>query len=154
MMYQRGNSQRHSITISQYEEVVPQLCHRITVKAWHPVCQLRFFRGRCKTQHNTCPLITPLWKKIFQGWQYPIFDQHISLVFLYKPCKSSHGFIFQNKCFNFFPSSLATTLQKQTWRVTYGGKTSLAKDIVQKAASNRSIKLKLIKNNETHCKQP
>lgn len=83
-------------------------------------------------------------KKIFQGWEYPVCDQHISFVFLYKPCKSSHGFIFQNKCFNFFPSSLATTLQKQTCRVTYGGKTSLAKDIVQNVASNKSIKLKLI----------
>lgn len=32
------------------------LSNRITVKVWHPVCQLRFFRGRCKTHHNTCPL--------------------------------------------------------------------------------------------------
>lgn len=55
-IYQRGNLQSHLITVSYYKEALLWLSNWITVKAWHPVCQLRFFRGRCKTQHNTCPL--------------------------------------------------------------------------------------------------
>lgn len=125
LIYERGNLQSHLVTISYYAEALLWLSNRITVKAWHPVCQLRFFRGRCKTQHNTCPLTvqyyTTIKKKNFQSWQYPIFDQHISFVFLQKPCKSSHGFIFQNKCSTFF---LVAQLQpyKNKRRVTYGGK--------------------------------
>lgn len=64
LIYQRGNSRSHSITISYYKEALLWLSNRITVKAWHPVRQLRFFRGRCKTQHNTCPLIVQYYTTI------------------------------------------------------------------------------------------
>lgn len=64
LIYGRGNLQSHLVTMSYYAEALLWLSNRITVKAWHPVCQLRFFRGRCKTQHNTCPLTVQYYTTI------------------------------------------------------------------------------------------
>lgn len=148
MIYKRGNLQSHLITISYFDEARLWLSKRINVKAWHPGCQLRFFRGRCKTQHNTCPLTvqhyTTTEKKSFEVGSTQFLTSIFLLYFFRSHANLHMVFIFQNKCFNFFPSSLATTLQKQTWRMTYRGKTILAKYIVQKAASSKSTKLKLI----------
>lgn len=116
-----------------------------------------FSRGRCKTQHNTYPLTVQYYTTRENSYKVGS-TQFLTSIFLlyfffYKPCKSSHGLFSKTNASTFFPSSLATTLQKQTWRVTYGGKTSLAKDIVQKAVSNKKSP-NWSKNNENTYKQP
>lgn len=100
--------------------------------------------------YNIIPLGKILTKLVVPNFWPAYF---FCIFFFYKPCKSSHGLFSKTNASTFFPSSLATTLQKQTWRVTYGGKTSLAKDIVQKAVSNKKSP-NWSKNNENTYKQP
>lgn len=81
-IYQRGNLQSHLITVSYYAKALLWLSNWITVKAWHPVCQLRFFRGRCKTQHNTCPLTEQYYTTIEKKSSKVGSTQFVTSIFL------------------------------------------------------------------------
>lgn len=145
LIHERGNLQSH--LTSYYEEVLLWLSKRITVQALHPISQLRFFRGRCKTQHNTCPLTvqyyTTMEKKSFKVGSTQ-FLTSIFLLYFFRGHANLHMVLFSKTNASTFFLVAQLQLYKNKPRERHMEENQVQLKTVQKAASSKSINLKLI----------